>query len=168
MLEQGQTARTLVEHELVKALNYRTDELDSARQGLCRTQPRTYIRIFSTCMCGHKVTWRIFAEVRQAHESAKAAMVEITMLQSELGLARKHNNSLQVSILEGKVRQKSNTLLSVLFTYTNIGLFSCLQVSVYTSGIGGGRGGKRWDRERKGESLIRHCTSIPAGHRGAA
>lgn len=105
MLEQGQTARGLVELELVKALNYRTDELDSARQGLCRTQPRTYVRIFSNCMCGHKVTWRICAELRQAHETAKAAMVEITMLQSELGLARKNNSSLQVSILERKSDQ---------------------------------------------------------------
>jgi hypothetical protein len=76
-------------------------------------------------------------------------MVEITMLQSELGLARKNNISLQVSMFERKVRQKSNTLLSVFFTYTNISLFSCLQVSVHTSGIGGGGGGKRWERERK-------------------
>ena len=95
VLEQGQASRNAAEHDLMRALNYRTDELDSARQGPCQHPPPQCFEA-TTYARDHNVMFCMCAELDEAQEAANAAKVEITMLQSELGFARKGNELLQV------------------------------------------------------------------------
>ena len=95
VLEQGHAARDAAERDLMRALTYRTEELESARKGLCRHLPPQCFEVF-THVRDRNVMVCMYAELNEAQETANAAKVEITMLSAALGFARKGNDLMQV------------------------------------------------------------------------